>query len=248
MSIPVVVAGGRGRIGSVIVEQIEKSEKYSLAGVLDSSSTQDDRDTFASQGVGLLVDATSPDSSLANINWGLKIGANVLVATSGWDSGKLEILAKTLDEHPGQGLLIVPNFSIGSILATKLSTLAAVHFPSLEISETHHAKKKDAPSGTAVRSAEKIIAAITEAGQVFSAPSSGISGDIDTSVSGINVHSYRRDGVPTSQQVDFYGTGEAITINHQVFSYDAYRPGIDFALNIVGEISGLHLGLDKFWS
>jgi len=246
VSIPVVVAGGKGRIGSIIVQQIEKSETYTLTGILDSTATEETRSDYAHKGIGLVVDATNPDSSIANIHWGLEIGANVLVATSGWDSEKLTALEKEISAYPNQGVLVVPNFSVGSILATKLATLAVVHFPSLEISETHHAKKKDAPSGTAIRTVEKIVEAISAAGLTVSAPESEVVGDIDSEVLGVGVHSFRRDGVPTSQQVDFFGRGEAVTINHQVFSYDAYRQGIDVALMQIRDLNGLHLGLEKF--
>lgn len=246
MSISVVVAGGYGRIGGTIVEQVKATDGFELSGILRSTDGASEREALAAKGIEVVVDATNPEASRENILWGLSNGANVLVATSGWDAKRLEELRAEISEYSERGVLVVPNFSVGSILSSKLATIAATLFPSLEISETHHAKKKDAPSGTAIRTAENIIDAIKSSGKEFIAPESGITGEIDSVVQEVPVHSYRQDGVPTSQQVDFYGLGEQITINHQVFSYDSYRQGIDLALAHITGIKGLEVGLEKY--
>ena len=139
--------------------------------------------------------------------------------------------------------MIVPNFSIGSVLATSFAATAARYFNSMEIIEAHHATKVDSPSGTAVRTAELMLASRGELGPV-AAP------HVDQrargqQVSSIPIHSLRMHGVVAKQDVILGGTGELLTISHETLSPSSYEAGIMLALRAVSSVQGIVVGLDR---
>jgi 4-hydroxy-tetrahydrodipicolinate reductase len=147
-----------------------------------------------------------------------------------------------LRSHPDLGVVIVPNFSLGSVLATRFATLAATWFDSIEIIESHHAGKTDSPSGTAIRTAEAMAAARTDLGPV-EAP------HVDQrargqQVASIPVHSLRMSGVLARQEVVFGGVGETVRIVHETLSDASYEAGILLALRATPAQRGVVVGLD----
>ena len=140
-------------------------------------------------------------------------------------------------------VVFVPNFSVGSVLATSFAALAARFFDSIEIVEAHHAGKLDSPSGTAVRTAELMGEARAELGPVL-AP------HIDQRARGqqvwsVPIHSLRMQGVVAKQDVHFGGTGELLTITHETLSPESYEAGILVALRKAPSLKGIVVGLDK---
>lgn len=241
MSISVAVVGATGRLGGLVSDVVEELDGFDLVARLSSRDGVDSADPSVFAGARIVVDVTVPARSPAIVQTALRSGANVLVGTSGWSADRLTTLRTSLADRPEQGVLVVPNFSIGSILGTHLATIAAPWFPSIEIIEAHHARKVDSPSGTAVRTAELIADARREVGPV-DAP------HVDQrargqQVASIPVHSLRLPGVTAQQSVLLSGVGETLTIRHDTLDDASYAPGVRAALAAVPELRGLTVGL-----
>ncbi|QUY61795.1 4-hydroxy-tetrahydrodipicolinate reductase [Gulosibacter molinativorax] len=220
-------------MGTLIQQIIADTDGLELHSALTSSSAKEEM-----LGADVLIDVTRIDVSEANVDFALEHGINVVVGTSGWGQERLAALESGIPE--GQGVIIVPNFSVGSVLGTHLATIAGKFYDSIEILEAHHDKKVDSPSGTAVRTAEAISAARDSEPVPPNAdqPSRG------QVVAGIPVHALRLRGVVADQQVIFGGTGETLTIRHETFSNTAYTHGIQLALNAAATATGLTVGID----
>jgi 4-hydroxy-tetrahydrodipicolinate reductase len=224
-----------GTLASRIVEQTEGFELVAKLGSGDDLALLRDAD--------LVVDFTVPQVSPRIVDQALSNGASVLVGTSGWTQERIAPVATTVTANPELAAVFVPNFSVGSVLATQFSALAARYFESIEIIEAHHEAKVDSPSGTAIRTAELIGAARSEAGPVL-AP------HVDQrargqQVASVPIHSLRMRGVLAKQDVLFGGTDEVLTVSHEVTSHQAYAAGIRLALKAMPTLRGVIVGLDK---
>jgi len=194
-------------------------------------------------GADIVVDVTVPAASQSVVDYAVGNGINVLVGTSGWSADRIATLERTLAATPDVGVLIIPNFSIGSVLATSFAVLAARYFESIEIVEAHHASKVDSPSGTAVRTAELMGASRGTLGPV-------VAPHVDQrargqQVSSIPIHSLRLQGVVARQDVVFGGTGEVLTITHETLSPSSYEAGILLGLRATSTVRGVIVGLDS---
>lgn len=225
-------------MGTLITELIGASDDFELVAALDSRSPLE-----SMAGADLVVDVTVPAVSQRIVEFALSHGQSVLVGTSGWSGERIAALQPLVDAAPEAGVVIVPNFSIGSVLATSFAATAARYFNSMEIVEAHHATKVDSPSGTAVRTAELMLASRGELGPV-AAP------HVDQrargqQVSSIPIHSLRMQGVVAKQDVILGGTGELLTISHETLSPSSYEAGIMLALRATSSVRGLLVGLDR---
>lgn len=238
MTTRVAVAGATGRMGRVASALVEATDGYDLVARLDSRSEPADM-----TGADLLIDFTLPHVSPRLVEFAVDHGVRALVGTSGWSSERVDALRHRLGTKPAVGALIVPNFSIGSVLATSFAAVAARFFDSIEIVEAHHGGKADSPSGTAVRTAELIGAARAELGPV-SAPHADQRAR-GQQVASVPVHSLRLQGVMAKQEVLFGGTGEVLTISHETLSPTAYEAGLRLALGAARTIRGVTVGLDR---
>ena len=236
MTISVAVSGATGRLGEFVCGIVEDHPDFELTARLSSASPADE-----GADASVLFDVTHPDVSPAIVERVLRRGQRVIVGTSGWSAERLDGLRAVVEELPGAAALVVPNFSLGSVLGTMLSTIAARHFDSIEIIEAHHAGKIDSPSGTAVRTAELVAQA--RDGRPPEAPfvDQRARGQL---VAGVPVHSLRMQGVVARQEVRFGGEGEELTITHVTHSNDSYRAGIRAALEAVSGLEGLVVGLE----
>ena len=236
MTISVAVSGATGRLGEFVCGIVEDHPDFELTARLSSASPADE-----GADASVLFDVTHPDVSPAIVERALRCGQRVIVGTSGWSAERLDGLRAVVEELPGAAVLVVPNFSLGSVLGTMLSTIAARHFDSIEIIEAHHAGKIDSPSGTAVRTAELVAQA--RDGRPPEAPfvDQRARGQL---VAGVPVHSLRMQGVVARQEVRFGGEGEELTITHVTHSNDSYRAGIRAALEAVSGLEGLVVGLE----
>lgn len=232
----VAVAGANGRLGSLICEVVENLSRFKLVTKFGSDSGPE-----ALEGADIVVDATNITASESIVAEAIKNGQKVIIATSGWNAEKIELLTQTVADSEGAGVLVVPNFSLGSVLASHLAQLAAPFFAGVEVIETHHPKKIDSPSGTAVRTAELIAAARENV-----SPAPFIEQEArGQNVAGIPVHSLRLEGIVAKQEVRFGGTGETVSIVHDTLSSDSYRAGITAALKKVVEVDGVLVGLQE---
>ena len=233
----VAVAGATGRLGTLVCAVVEEEAGFELVARITSSSPPG-----AGTDADLLVDVSHPDASPGIVERAVGRGQRVIVGTSGWSAARLDALRERLAGAPGSGVLVVPNFSLGSVIGTALARAAAPYFDAIEVVEAHHPGKVDSPSGTAVRTAE--LMAEARGGAPVAAPfaEQPARGEL---VAGIPVHSLRLAGVVAKQEVRFGGPGEVLTITHDTHANEAYRAGIRAALGAVGRVDGLVVGLDR---
>jgi 4-hydroxy-tetrahydrodipicolinate reductase len=238
MTTRVAIVGASGAMGTLITALIEASDDFEVTARIGSG---DDLDALRS--ADIVVDVTRLDVSQRVVDFAVAHGVNVLVGTSGWSADRISALSARIDGNLAVGVLIVPNFSVGSVLATSFAAQAARFYDSIEIIEAHHAGKVDSPSGTAVRTAERISAVRAEVGPVATPHvDQRARGQL---VAGIPVHSLRMSGIVAKQQVLFGGPGEVLTLSHDTVSTAAYERGIMLALRAVPGLRGVTVGLDS---
>ena len=238
MTTKVAVVGATGKMGQLVSRIVETSTEFELHSQIDSKGELSEM-----LGADIAVDVTVPAVSQSVVEFAIAHGINVLVGTSGWSSDRITALDRRINGNLAVGVIIVPNFSIGSVLATSFSTMAAKFFDSIEIVESHHASKIDSPSDTAVRTAELMGTARASIGPV-AAP------HVDQrargqQVSSIPIHSLRMQGIVAKQDVVFGGNGEVLTISHETLAPTAYETGILLALRAATTARGVLVGLDK---
>jgi 4-hydroxy-tetrahydrodipicolinate reductase len=236
--INVAVLGARGRMGSEVVKAVEAAEGLALVAALDMGGSA----------AHVVVDFTTPDSVMANLEFLIDNGMNVVVGTTGFDDAKLATVKGWLAQNPSVGVLIAPNFAIGAVLMMEFAAKAAQYFESAEVIELHHPAKVDAPSGTAARTAELMGAARKDAGlgAMPDATTTAIDGARGALVAGIPVHSVRARGLVAHQEVLFGGLGETLTIRHDSIDRAGFMPGVILGVRKIVNTPGLTHGLDKF--
>lgn len=232
-------------MGSAAVKAIEAADDLELSAQLRRG---DSLDSLVVAGTDVVVDLTVPESTETNVRFAVEHGMHAVVGTSGWDSDRLASLRGLLDGHEGTGVLIAPNFALGSVLATSFATKAAKYFESVEVVELHHPNKVDAPSGTAVRTAQQIAAARGEAGKDPSpdATRTQLDGARGATVDGVHVHSVRLRGLVAHQEVLLGSAGEQLTIRHDSFDRESFMPGVLLGIRSVADHPGLTVGLDGY--
>ncbi len=243
--INVAVLGARGRMGSEVVKAVEATDGLALVAALDLG---DSLDQLKGSAADVVVDFTTPDSVMSNLEFLINNGINVVVGTTGFDDAKLATVKGWLAQNPSVGVLIAPNFAIGAVLMMEFAEKAARYFESAEIIELHHPAKVDAPSGTAARTAELMCAARKEAGlgAMPDATTTALDGARGASVAGIPVHSVRARGLVAHQEVLFGGLGETLTIRHDSIDRAGFMPGVILGVRKIVTTPGLTHGLDKF--
>ncbi|MET0479818.1 MAG: 4-hydroxy-tetrahydrodipicolinate reductase [Mycetocola sp.] len=233
----VAVVGANGTMGRLFSRLIDEAPGFEVSARLGSSSSLDEMN-----GADIVVDVTAPAVSPKVVEHALRSGANVLVGTSGWSRDRIATLRSQLADADN-GVVIIPNFSLGSVLGTTLATIAGRFFDSIEIVEAHRAAKIDSPSGTAVRTAELIGEARVGLGPV-EAPYTDQRAR-GQQVSSIPIHSLRLAGVVARQEVTFGGTGETLSITHNTIDSSSYEQGILLALEATRTATGLTVGLEN---
>lgn len=221
----------------MVCQLVESADGYELVARLNSQSELSDM-----LGADVAIDLTVPGVSQSVVDFATANGLRVLVGTSGWSEDRIGALAARIEGHDETGVVIIPNFSIGSVLASAFAAQAARFFDSVEIIEAHHAGKVDSPSGTAVRTAELIGRARAALGPV-SAPHTDQRAR-GQQVASVPIHSVRMDGLLARQEVLLGGAGEMLTISHNTLSSASYERGILLALAATRSARGVTVGLD----
>ena len=243
--IKVGVLGARGRMGAEVVKAVTDATDLELVAALDLG---DSLETLKSAGAQVVVDFTTPDSVMANLEYLANNGIHAVVGTTGFDAARIATLEKLIAANPSVGILIAPNFAIGAVLMMEFATKAAKYFESAEIIELHHPNKVDAPSGTAARTAELMSKARKEAGLAAmpDATSTSLDGARGATVGDIPVHSVRLRGLIAHQEVLLGGLGETLTIRHDSLDRAGFMPGVLLGVRSVISKPGLTFGLEKF--
>ena len=243
--IKVAVLGARGRMGAEVVKAVEESSDCQLVAALDLG---DSLDQLISSDAHVVVDFTTPDSVMANLEFLIAHKIHAVVGTTGFDDARMAKLNSLSAAHPEVGILIAPNFAIGAVLMMEFAAKAAKYFESAEIIELHHPDKVDAPSGTAARTAQLMSQARKNAGlsKMPDATTTSIEGARGAIVGDIPVHSVRARGLVAHQEVIFGGLGETLTIRHDSLDRAGFMPGVILGVRKIVENPGLIHGLEKF--
>ncbi|MER5738328.1 MULTISPECIES: 4-hydroxy-tetrahydrodipicolinate reductase [unclassified Streptomyces] len=241
----VAVLGARGRIGSEAVKAVEAAEDMELVAALGRG---DDLEALTGAGAQVVVELTTPDSVMANLEYCVGHGIHAVVGTTGWTEDRLARLNGWLAASPETGVLIAPNFSIGAVLTMRFAQLAAPYFESVEVVELHHPNKVDAPSGTATRTAQLIAKARAEAGLGAQpdATATALDGARGADVDGVPVHAVRLRGLLAHQEVLLGGEGETLTVRHDSLHHSSFMPGVLLGARRVVSTPGLTFGLEHF--
>lgn len=261
--IRVLVTGAAGKMGREVLKAVWLADETELVGAVDVHGEGQDAGLMMGMGeLGLslrsdlaraledlrpdvMVDFTSPQVVAGNVNLALKAGVRPVVGTTGLDAGELEQI-KGLAAAKGLGCIIAPNFAIGALLMIKFAAEASKYMPHVEIIELHHDRKLDAPSGTALMTAESISKVRGDFQQGLATEFEKITcsrgGKFD---GGIRLHSIRLPGLVAHQEVIFGGLGQTLTIRHDSISRESFMPGVLVAIRKVMKLSAMVYGLEN---
>ena len=239
-----MVLGAKGRVGRCLVEGVEAASDLTAAGAIDFGD--DLSACIAEFTPDVAIDFTTPASVFENVSTLLSAGVHAVVGTTGMTEEQLAAL-DTLAQSKGVGCLVAPNFALGAVLMMRFAEEAARHLPWVEITERHHEHKLDAPSGTAITTAQRVAASREAAGlavpkgadETESAP-----GARGGSVDGVTVHSLRLPGSVAHQEVLFGGMGETLSIRHDTINREVFVPGVLLAVRGIVNKRGLVRGLE----
>jgi len=240
MTLSVIVNGAQGKMGSLAVKTLEAHPDFHLVAGLGK---QDDlAAAIQKTGAKIVVDLTTAASVYTNSLIIIENNAHPVIGSSGLQDAQIQEL-RGLCEDKSLGGIIVPNFSIGAVLMMHFAKQAAAFLPETEIIESHHEKKLDAPSGTALKTAELIVQARKQARQVLPLK------EIIPAVRGgcyedINIHSIRLPGFLAKQEVIFGNVGETLTISHNSIDRACFMPGVVLACQQVSSLNSLYYGLE----
>lgn len=243
MTIRVHVHGALGRMGASCVTAIEQADDMEVCGATDVGD--DLAGALSTAKPDVVVEFTVPAAVEANVRTMLTAGVPVVAGTTGLDPDKAAELGR-LAKDQGLGFLLAPNFAIGVILMQRFAREAARHFDDVEILELHHDRKVDAPSGTALHTADLIAqAAERPLNQDRPAETELIAGARGARHNTIPVHSVRLPGLLAHQEVMFGGLGQVLTIRHDALDRQAFMPGVLLGIRSIREHQGLVDSLER---
>ncbi|WP_066061170.1 4-hydroxy-tetrahydrodipicolinate reductase [Neobacillus soli] len=262
-SIKIIIAGPRGRMGSEAVKLVTNINHFELMAVVDhkhEGMMLSDLDGFHSihnvpiytdfekclQDVeaDVLIDLTTPEVGMHHAKTALAYNVRPVVGTTGFTMADLEELKEICDEKE-LGCIIAPNFAIGAVLMMKFSQMAAKYFNDVEIIEMHHDQKLDAPSGTAVKTAEMITAVRESKIQGHPNEKEVLQGARGAKYEGMHIHSVRLPGLVAHQQVLFGADGQTLTIRHDSFHRGSFMSGVKVAVETVMKQNIFVYGLEN---
>ena len=251
MSVRIVVVGAAGRMGATAARSFFSDANFELVGLVD-------RDAAPSTEFGVPIETdlsaclvrTKPDVMLEfttgktagkHALTAVQMGVPVVIGATGVPADEIEAIKAAISTSP---CLLVPNFSIGAVLMMQFSAMAAKYLPDAEIIELHHEKKVDAPSGTAMRTAEMISEARTKQTTPLPEQQLKAEGARGASVHGVTIHSVRLPGLLAHQEVHFGGVGELLTIRHDSMDRASFEMGIKLCCSKVSQLSGFVVGME----
>ena len=268
--IPVVINGAAGKMGREVVKAVAQAEDMILVGAIDHSPEHQGKVAgelaglgealevpitdqfepmlaFAAQErqPGVMVDFTHPSTVYNSVRAAIAYGVRPIVGTTGLSPTQIYDLTEFADKA-STGCLIIPNFSIGMVLLQQAAIQASQYFEHVEIIELHHNQKADAPSGTAIQTAQMLAemgktynsAAVEETEKLPGARGS-------KAENGIRIHSIRLPGLIAHQEVIFGAAGQVYTLRHDTSDRACYMPGVLLAIRKVLQLKSLVYGLEK---
>ena len=260
--IRVGVIGAYGKMGREVCRAIVEDPDCVLVAAVDSNGCgenvgailghpeltlpiSDELDALNDAEVDVAIDFTHPDAVMDNLRWCVRHAVHVVVGTTGISPADLDEI-RGLIEEVGQesNVFVAPNFAIGAVLMMRFAAAGSKFLPDVEIIELHHSKKADAPSGTALKTAEEISKARAE-GAVGSESKEIVAGARGADVDGIQVHSVRLPGLVAHQEVILAGPGQSLTIRHDSYDRASFMPGVLLAVKSIAKHPGLTYGLEN---
>jgi len=262
MSINIIIAGPRGKMGSEAIQMIQHDPKLNLVACIDRKNNgkmlneidqltsldvpifEDPEECFKSIPADVFLDLTIPDVGFEHTKIALQCEVRTVIGTSGFSEEQIDLLT-TIAEANKVGCIIAPNFAIGAILMMQFAKQAALFFPDIEIIEKHHDQKLDAPSGTAMKTIDMIRETREPKTQGHPNEQETLSGARGGDIDGIKVHSLRLPGLVAHQEVIFGRSGQTLTIKHDSLSRDSFMDGINLAINHVMKLDKLVYGMEN---
>lgn len=245
--IKVAVCGANGKMGQEVVKAVTSAEDMKLVAKIDIVNGEYDSIESAHNNVSIdvLVDFTQPKSIYENAKYCLTNNINIVVGTTGLSDEQLKEL-ENLSNQNKTACFVAPNFSTGAVLMMMFAKTAAKYFDNAEIIELHHNQKKDAPSGTAVKTA----AMMAENNENFATNNCAETETIEgargaNSYKNIHIHSVRMPGYMASQEVLFGANGQILSIRHDSTNRECYMPGVLLSIRYVMDKGGFVYGLDN---
>jgi len=245
--IKVAVCGANGKMGKTVTNAVNSAEDMDLVAKIDISGGEYNSIKEASQNtdIDVLIDFTQPCSIFENAKYCLNNGINIVIGTTGLKDEQIDEL-KILSNSKKTSCLIAPNFSTGAVLMMMFSKMAAKYFDNAEIIELHHNQKKDAPSGTAIKTAQMMADVNDNFALGNCSETETITGARGgTSYNNIHIHSVRMPGFMASQEVIFGSLGQTLKIRHDSTDRECYMPGVLMAVRYVIKNGGFVYGLDN---
>jgi hypothetical protein len=245
MAIKVGVLGAQGRVGKAIVEGVNAEDDLELVAEI---SRGDDLQQLVDNHAEVIVDFTQPDSVMGNLEFCIANGIHCVVGTTGFDKERLDQVEQWTSQEGAGNVLIAPNFAISAVMTMVLAKQAAKFFETAEVVEFHHPTKLDAPSGTAIHTAEAIAQARRDAelGEMPDATEKSLDGARGANVDGIPVHAVRTRGMVAHEEVIFGAQGQSLTIRQDSYDRSSFTPGVLVGVWEIAQHPGLVVGLDKY--
>ena len=245
MAIKVGVLGAQGRVGKAIVEGVNAEDDLELVAEI---SRGDDLQQLVDNHAEVIVDFTQPASVMGNLEFCIANGIHCVVGTTGFDKERLDQVEQWTRQEGAGNVLIAPNFAISAVMTMVLAKQAAKFFETAEVVEFHHPTKLDAPSGTAIHTAEAIAQARRDAdlGELPDATEKSLEGARGANVDGIPVHAVRTRGMVAHEEVIFGAQGQSLTIRQDSYDRSSFTPGVLVGVREIAQHPGLVVGLDKY--
>jgi len=239
------VLGAKGRVGSAVCEGVNGAEGLELVAQVDQD---DDLQLLLDAGAEVVVDFTTPGSVMGNLEFCIANGIHAVVGTTGFDEERLAQVREWCAAEGAGNVLIAPNFAISAVLAMEFARQAARFFDSAEVVEYHHPYKLDAPSGTAIHTAQGIAAARREAGlgPIPDATEQALEGARGADVDGVRVHGVRMTGMVAHEDIIFGAQGQSLTIRQDSYDRTSFVPGVLLGVREIANHDGLTVGLDSY--
>lgn len=243
--IKVGVLGAKGRVGQAVVAGVNAAQDLELVAEIDR---EDSLERLVESGAQVIVDFTAPGVVMDNLEFCIKHGISCVVGTTGFTEERLARVESWLADNPEVGVLIAPNFAISAVLTMEFAKQAARFFDSAEVIEMHHPNKLDAPSGTAIHTAQGIAAARREAGMGAQpdATDQSLDGARGALVDGIPVHAVRMQGTVAHEVVIFGTQGQSLSIRQDSYDRTSFVPGVLVGVRGVMQRPGLTVGLEHY--
>lgn len=245
MTIKVGVLGAKGRVGQAIVEGVEASDDLELVATI---GRDDSLELLSLNGTEVVVDFTQPDSVMGNLEYCIAQGMHCVVGTTGFTDERLRQVEEWTKQDGAGHVLIAPNFAISAVLTMVFARQAAPYFETAEVVEFHHPTKLDAPSGTAIHTAQGIAQSRAKAGlgAMPDATQQSLEGARGALVEGIPVHAVRTRGMVAHEEVIFGAEGQSLTIRQDSYDRNSFTPGVLLGVREIEKFPGLTYGLEEF--